>query len=118
MNEKRFELVHDISEWNGKYQSKMAYNFSQLHRNTEIPGTIKPPNTQKVGPDHDIFINCNPHVGKRSLTLGMIDMSRTATRAQFERDKLAGRRDVDAEGILGNGPGAYDPEKVRLAHHM
>ena len=45
-------------------------------------------------------------------------MSRTATRAQFERDKLAGRRDVDAEGILGNGPGAYDPEKVRLAHHM
>ena len=51
------------------------------------------------------------------MTLGMVDISRTATREQFHRDRQHGTRDMN-EGILGAGPGAYDPEKVRQAHHM
>lgn len=116
-NEKRFEPLHDISDWNGKYESKILWNFSQLRRDTDIPGTVMPPNCQKDGPAHDIYIDCNPHVGKKSLRLGMVNIRKTSTRTQYERDQQHGKRDL-YEGIIGAGPGAYDPEKVRQAHHM
>ena len=76
LDEKRFIVLNDISDWNGKYEAKIAQPFARGMRNTDIPGTVKNPNTQKNGPDNDIFIDCNPHVGKRSLTLGMHDMKR------------------------------------------
>ena len=41
-------------------------------RNTDIPGTVKNKNLQKNGPDNDMFIDCNPDVGKKSLHLGMV----------------------------------------------
>ena len=46
VNERRFEQIYDISEWNGKYNSVIAYDFMQLPRNTEIPGTLKPVKVQ------------------------------------------------------------------------
>ena len=62
-NEKRFEQVYDISDWNGKYKSKLAYDFKGIPRKTDIPGTVMPQNIQKEGPAHDMFIDCNPHIG-------------------------------------------------------
>ena len=44
-NERRFEHFHAISEWNGKYNSMISYNFMQLPRKTDIPGTVMPVNT-------------------------------------------------------------------------
>ena len=76
-----------------------------------------PQNVQKEGPAHDIFIDCNPHVGKRSMTLGMVDIKRTSTRDEYDKILQSGKRDM-YEGIMGAGPGAYDPEKVRSGHHM
>ena len=42
VNENRFEQIYDLSQWNGKYNSVISYNFMQLPRNTEAPGTLKP----------------------------------------------------------------------------
>ena len=81
VNDRRFEPLYAISEWNGKYGSKITYNFSKLYRNTDIPGTVQPLDTKKDGPSHDIFIDCNPHLGKKSLHLGMVDMTRSAARS-------------------------------------
>ena len=76
MDDKRFEVIHDISDWNGKYEARIAPPFLKGYRNTDIPGTIKNLNVQKNGTDYDIFIDSNPDVGKRSLTLGMVDMAK------------------------------------------
>lgn len=76
LNENRFWAFKDISDWNSKYESQIGHPFLKAVRNTDIPGTKKNTKFQKNGPDHDIFIDCNPDVGKRSLTLGMVDMSK------------------------------------------
>ena len=47
----------------------------------------------------------------------MVDISRSSTRSQYEADLQHGKRDM-YEGIMGAGPGAYDPDKVRSGHHM
>jgi hypothetical protein len=41
LDEKRFEVIHDISDWNTKYEAKIGQPFSCARRNTDIPGTIK-----------------------------------------------------------------------------
>lgn len=117
VNEKRFEQIYDISEWNGKYNSVIAYDFMQLPRNTEIPGTLKPVKVQQEGKGHDHFVDCDPHVGKRSLTLGMTDFKRTVDRSVFDKRQQHGKLEL-YEGVIGTGPGAYDPEKVRNGYHL
>ena len=117
VNENRFEQIYDISQWNGKYNSVISYNFMQLPRNTEAPGTLKPVQIQKEGKGHDHFVDCDAHVGKRSLTLGMVDFKRTMDRAEFDKKLQHGKLAL-YEGIIGAGPGAYEPEKVRNGYHL
>ena len=75
-NEGRFEKAIEISDLNGKYESRIGYTFSRNDRNTDIPGTLRNLNIQKNGMDFDIFIDCKPDFVKKSLTSGMVDMSR------------------------------------------
>ena len=42
-NENRFQVIHDISEWNAKYGSKIGFSFAKGERNTDIPGTKHKP---------------------------------------------------------------------------
>ena len=113
LNEKRFDYLQDISEWNSKFASKISQPFGKDYRNTDIPGTVKPTSFQKNGPDNDIFIDCNPDVSKRSLRLGMVDISR-----QFNhRESLTKTNQVPGKNNwkgIGNGsdPWDYDPESV------
>lgn len=76
LDEHRFDNIHNISKFNGKYGSKIAQPFARDFRNTDIPWTIKNPNLQKNGPDNDVFIDVKADANKRSLTLGMVDLSR------------------------------------------
>jgi len=41
LNDSRFVPFKDISEWNGKYGSRISQPFVRTTRNTDIPGTIK-----------------------------------------------------------------------------
>ena len=41
LNDRRFEVIHDISEWNGKFGSKIAQPFCKEARDTDIPGTVR-----------------------------------------------------------------------------
>ena len=41
LNDRRFEVIHDISEWNGKFGSKIAQPFAKGTRDTIIPGTVR-----------------------------------------------------------------------------
>lgn len=72
----RFEVLHDISELNGKFGSQIAQPFAKKPRNTDIPGTVRNANHQKNGPDNDVFLDVNSNVGKRSLTLGMVELGK------------------------------------------
>lgn len=72
LNDSRFVPFKIISEWNGKFNSTITQPFYKSTRDTDIPGTIINKNLQRNGPDHDIFIDCNPDAVKRSLNLGMV----------------------------------------------
>ena len=113
MNDRRFEVIHDISEWNGKFGSKIAQPFAKKDRDTDIPGTVRNHNHQKNGPDNDMFINSNAEVTKRSLTLGMVDM-----KSQFDHreslsktNQVPGRNNWKGVGTCSD-PWDYDPELV------
>ena len=80
----RFEIIHDLSELNGKFGSKIGQPFGRDKRNTDIPGTVKNENIQKNGPDNDVFVDVNSNAGKRSLTLGMVELSRQFNHRESE----------------------------------
>lgn len=74
---------------------------------------MKPANFQKSGPDYDIFIDSNTEVGKRSLKLGMVDISKQFNHRESltKTNQLPGR--YNSKGI-GNSsdPWDYDPESL------
>lgn len=113
LNDSRFEVIHDISEWNGKFESKIAQPFGLQPRNTDIPGTIKNANLQKNGPDNDIFIDVNADVGKRSLTLGMVTLSKQINprNSESKLNQMPGRNNWKGIGTMSD-PWDYDPQLV------
>jgi hypothetical protein len=72
----RFEFKNPISRFNGKYEHKPGYWFSQLERRTDIPGTKKNTDIQRNGRDIDVFIDAKPEYVMANLRTGMVDMSR------------------------------------------
>ena len=117
-NEFRFEKMHDISEWNGKFKSKIGYQFSRMERNTDIPGTRINKAYQKNGRDFDIFIDCNPEFNKKQLTSGMVDMNRFHNNRDRPEKMYHVNGKTDFEGIgKRSDPWSYCPDKIRVAHH-
>ena len=47
----------------------------------------------------------------------MIDFKRTMDRAEFDKKLQHGKLAL-YEGVIGTGPGAYDPDKVRNGYHL
>ena len=47
----------------------------------------------------------------------MTDFKRTVDRSVFEKRQQHGKLEL-YEGVIGTGPGAYDPEKVRNGYHL
>lgn len=113
VNENRFKVIHDISDWNSKFQAKIAQPFSKGPRDTDIPGTVKNTNFQQNGRDYDIFIDCNTDVGKKSLTLGMVDLKKQFDhRSNLSKtNQIPGRNCWKGIGTLSD-PWEYDPEAV------
>lgn len=113
LDEHRFEVIHDLSEWNGKFGSKIAQPFARNYRQTDIPGTVKNMNLQKNGPDNDVFIDVNADVGKKSLHLGMVDISRQFNHRESltKTNQIPGRNNWKGVGTTSD-PWDYDPESV------
>ena len=44
LNEKRFDFTQEISDWNGKFGSRISQPFGRDKRITDIPGTVLPTN--------------------------------------------------------------------------
>lgn len=118
-HEGRFEIIHDISEWNGKFGSRIGYTFQTTERNTDIPGTIRIKNTQRQGRDHDLFIDSNFEFVKDNLHTGNIKMdkfynNRTDPKKTYQ---IPGKTNFEGIGNRSD-PWSYCPDKVRLGHHM
>ena len=112
-NENRFVPFKDIGDWNGKYQSRITQPFIMTERDTDIPGTVKNKNHQKNGPDNDMFIDCNPDVGKKSMHLGMVDFSRQFNHRDSltKTNQIPGRNNWKGVGNTAD-PWEYDPNSV------
>ena len=114
----RFEVMHDISEWNGKYRAQIGFQFQRQFRNTDIPGTRINKDYQRNGRDFDVFIDSNSDFCKKSLTSGMIDMKRFHSNRDRPDKLYKVNGKTNFEGI-GNrsDPWSYCPENIRVAHH-
>lgn len=110
LNESRFVPFNNMSSWNGKYQGLVSFPISMSCRNTDIPGTVKNPSLQKNGPDFDMFIDCNPHVGKKSLHLGMVELHRQFNHRESltKTNQIPGRNNWKGVGNTSD-PWEYDP---------
>mmetsp|Transcript_2708 Transcript_2708/g.3716 ORF Transcript_2708/g.3716 Transcript_2708/m.3716 type:complete len:140 (-) Transcript_2708:718-1137(-) len=113
LNESRFVPFKDISDWNGKYKSNIAQPWIMTKRETEIPGTVKNKSLQKNGPDFDMFIDCNPHVGKKSLHLGMVELDKQFNHRESlsKTNQVPGRNNWKGVGTTSD-PWEYDPNSL------
>ena len=114
LNDQRFKIIYDVSDWNSKYESRIGHPFSSTFRDTDIPGTVKNTNIQKNGPDQDVFIDANADYTKRSLTLGSVELDKAFYhRETVERsNQMAGKMNFKYNGEMSD-PWEYCPSKLK-----